>query len=237
MLTNLELCNATYGEIMKNIYFDQKNFSNMGIPLQKLMELNIRVIQRSSFMKPDDLMNIKKPEDIFEKNMHMFIHNSHMALNYMKETFDILENHWLNICQHTEDSAKKAVSQASSAAKKTIKKSMSSAKSIAKKTASKVKVSAKAKPKAKPKATSKVALKAKASVKKKTKAAKPHVAAHSKPTAAKRAKLKMKPITDQPKNRLQAKEVSPTLPRVGGMTEKSNMNDFGLLNKRSNFPS
>lgn len=100
-----------HGENMKNTFFEQKFFSGMEFPLQRLMELNMKTIQSMSYLKPGDLMNIKKPEDLFERNMDMFLQNSHMALNYMRDTFNILENHWLNASKHAEEHVKQAVSK------------------------------------------------------------------------------------------------------------------------------
>ncbi|EHL28983.1 hypothetical protein [Legionella drancourtii] len=197
---------------MKNIYLDQKTFSNMSFPLQKLMELNVKTLQSMSYMKPDDLLNAKKPGDLFERNMDMLIQNTHMILNHMKDTFSIFENHWLNVTQHNEESVKNVVPQASHEAKKTVKKSTSPTKTGAKKMASGVKSSAGVK------APVKAASKAKTNVKKTIKATKP-VMQHSKANVS------------------HAKNVGHSMPKVGAVAEKSAMEDLGLLNKGTHLPN
>ena len=73
LLTNFELCNAAYGGVMKNIYTEQQGFKKIEVPLQQLMELNIKTIERiSTSMRPEDLWSIKKPEDMFNKHMNRF---------------------------------------------------------------------------------------------------------------------------------------------------------------------
>lgn len=132
---------------MKHIYLSEKSFGNVGAPFQKLMELNIKVLRDMTYLKPNDLASIKSPEEIIEKNMNMFIQNNHQLLNYMRDTFHIWENHWLNTSQDIEDNTRKIVKKTKSAAKKVMKKSMPSH-NVAKKTVSGKKTSLKANPKA-----------------------------------------------------------------------------------------
>lgn len=124
---------------MKNEFFEQKMFNSFEAPMQKLMELNAKMMQNLSLMKPMDLLSLKKPEDFFERNMELFIQNSNMTLNYMRETFSILEHHWLNVSRNMEQHTKKAVSEASSVMKKSIKKTTATAKTAAKKATSSAK--------------------------------------------------------------------------------------------------
>lgn len=158
---------------MKNVHFEHPIFNHMEQPLQKLIELNVKTIQKMSYIKPDDLLNIKKPGDFLEKNMNVFIQNSHMVLNYMQDTFNILESHWSQVALNTEESAKKIAKQTVSSVKKTIKKSASSMKSVAQKTASHAKGAVKPSAKVKPEAQ--VAMKKNTSTA--NKAVAPHVSA------------------------------------------------------------
>jgi hypothetical protein len=172
---------------MKNVNFDHKVFSGMEIPLQKLMELNIKTIQGMSYFKTSELMNLKKPEDLFVRNMNVLIQNSQMALNYMKDTFSILESHWFDLSRQTEESAEKVMHHASSAAKKTLQTGSSTMKSAVKKlasTAKKASSSTKAKTAAK-KTASKVVAKSAA---KSTAAKKVASKSAAKPTAKVAAK-------------------------------------------------
>jgi len=64
-------------------------------PVKELMDLNVKALQSLTYMMPTELLTIRKPEEVMEKNMQMFIDNSHAALAYMHNMFDIMERHWL----------------------------------------------------------------------------------------------------------------------------------------------
>ncbi len=132
-VTNLELCNATYGDAMKNQFFDQKIFNNFDAPIQKLMELNVKMMQNLSYMKPLDLLSVKKPEEVFEKQIELFAQNSQMILDYMRTTFSILENHWFNISRNFDQNQQQVMREASDTIEKGAKKVATASKSSAKK--------------------------------------------------------------------------------------------------------
>lgn len=132
-ITNLELCNATYGDAMKNQFFDQKMFNNFDAPVQKLMELNVKMMQNLSYMKPLDLLSVKKPEEYFEKQIELFSQNSQMILDYMRTTFNILENHWFNISRNFDQNQQQMMREASSTIEKGTKKAATASKSTTKK--------------------------------------------------------------------------------------------------------
>lgn len=94
----------------------------MQFPLQKLMELNMKTIQGFSYLKPGEVFAMKKPEELLERNMNMFIQNGHMALNYMRDVFNILEDHWLNVSHRTQEMATEAVKQTMPAVNETMMK-------------------------------------------------------------------------------------------------------------------
>ncbi len=227
--------------LMKNEFFEQKMFNNFEAPMQKLMELNVKMMQ--NLMKPMDLLSLKKPEDIFERNMELFLQNSNMTLNYMRETFSILEHHWFNVPRHMEQNTKKAINETSSAMKKSIKKTTTAAKTAAKKAASSAK---KASPVAK-KASSAVKKASppvkKASVKKNAKAAAPNktsAASKGKPevksASAKPTMMHVKAPTNQnaPKPSMTADS---GMPKAGSMPEKSSaIKDLGIQNMSKNNP-
>ncbi|MCW8407527.1 hypothetical protein OQJ13_00885 [Legionella sp. PATHC035] len=124
---------------MKNQFFEQKIFNNMDAPMQKLMELNVKMMQNLSLLKPMDLFNIKRPEEFFNKNMELFIQNSQMTMDYMRETFNILERHWLNISRDMDQHANEMMNETSSLMTKSTKKVATTTKTAAKKAVSTVK--------------------------------------------------------------------------------------------------
>lgn len=122
--------------LMKSQFFDQKIFNNLENPMQKLMELNVKTMQKLTYMKPVDLWGMKKPEEFLEKQMELLIENSHMALDYLRDTFTILENQWQNVSGNYEQNAKHMFNEVASTAKKSTKKAVSVAKNVAKKATS-----------------------------------------------------------------------------------------------------
>lgn len=120
---------------MKNQFFDQKIFNNVDTPIQKLMELNIKMMQNLSHMKPLDLLSVKKPEEIFEKQIELFAQNSQMILDYMRTTFNILESHWFNVSRNFDQNQQQMMREASATIEKSAKKAATASKSAAKKVA------------------------------------------------------------------------------------------------------
>ncbi len=221
--------------LMKNEFFEQKMFNNFETPIQKLMELNVKMMQNLSLMKPIDLLSLKKPEDIFERNMELFIQNSNMTLNYMRETFSILEHHWFNVPRNMDQYPKKAINEASAAMKKSIKKATATAKTTARKAVSAAKKASPAAKKASPAAK-------KASTQKNAKTAVPSKAAASKgkpevkSAPAKPTMMHAKEPTNQnaPRPNMTADS---GMPKAGTMPEKSGgIKDLGIQNMSKNNP-
>lgn len=132
IVTNLN-CAAQHKEMrMNKEFYDQKIFNDLDLPMQKLMELNVKMMHNLSYMKPMDLFSAKQPQEILQKNLEIFIQNSQMALNYMRDTFNILENHWTHVSSSIDNTLKDKMSEASSAMKKGTKKVSSSANKVAK---------------------------------------------------------------------------------------------------------
>lgn len=234
----------------------------MEFPLQKLMELNIKTMQGFSYMKPGELFSIKKPEELLERNMNMLIRNSHMAIDYMRDTFSILENHWIKVSHRTEDTAKDIIKQATS----TVKKASSSAKKVsstAKKASSTAKKASSPTSKTSSTATSSTAKKS-ASAKPGTKKTAAHTQSAAKPSTKtvvkagekKSAKKASKPgvqhskstmphspqaMKQEPRaadekathNPAENKEHGHSSSKVSPMHDKG----LGLLNKGRNFPN
>lgn len=57
-------------------------------PFQAIADLNVKTLRDLSYLKPEDL---KKPEELFEKQMHVAMENGHKALEYMQKSFQIIE--------------------------------------------------------------------------------------------------------------------------------------------------
>lgn len=210
----------------------------MEFPLQKLMELNIKTMQGFSYMKPGELFSIKKPEELLERNMNMFIRNSHMALDYMHDTFSILENHWIKVSHRTEEAAKDVIKKASSTVKQassTASKAVKQASSIASKAAKPAAKKSAAHTKSAAKPSTKTVAKA-GEKKSEKKAAKP-VVQHNKSTMSHSPQVMKQELraADEKAKHHQAenKEHGHSASKVSPMHDKGP----GLLNKGRNFPN
>ena len=71
-------------------------------PLQALAELNVKTFQGLSSMKPDELTNIKKPEELLEKQIELAVANGRKALDYLEKSFEIFEKTMLSFVQETK---------------------------------------------------------------------------------------------------------------------------------------
>lgn len=85
---------------MLHNYFQQKNLNPLADSFEKpvieLMELNMKTLQNFSYLMPNEILNIRRPEEAMEKNLELFIENSQTALTYMQDMFDIMEKHMLH---------------------------------------------------------------------------------------------------------------------------------------------
>lgn len=78
-------------------------------PFQELAELNVKTVQNFSYLKPEDFSNVKKPEELWEKQIEMVVENGHKALDYMQKSFQIVEKSMLSMLQETKKAGKEAV--------------------------------------------------------------------------------------------------------------------------------
>ncbi len=60
-------------------------------PFLAIAELNMKALQDLSYLKPEEIAQIKKPEDFLEKQMNLAVENGHKALDYMQKSFLIIE--------------------------------------------------------------------------------------------------------------------------------------------------
>lgn len=74
----------------------QENFQTMA-------ELNIKTLQEFSYLKPEDLSQIKKPEELLEKHISLAVENGHKALDYMEKSFQLFEKAMLSVLQEVKN--------------------------------------------------------------------------------------------------------------------------------------
>ncbi|TAL66176.1 MAG: phasin family protein [Legionella sp.] len=94
---------------MNQDYFNQWSelAKKMQEPFQDIMELNIKTLQGLSYLKPEDLTQVKKPEDVLEKQIAIVVDNGHKTLDYMQKSFYIIEHALLNVVEEAKKTVKK----------------------------------------------------------------------------------------------------------------------------------
>ncbi|RUR18542.1 hypothetical protein ELY21_07535 [Legionella sp. km535] len=60
-------------------------------PVNELMELNFKTMQRLTYITPVDFLSVRKPEDILHKNMNALIKNGQTVLDYVQDMFHLFE--------------------------------------------------------------------------------------------------------------------------------------------------
>lgn len=76
-------------------------------PFQAIAELNVKTLQGLNFMKPEEFANVKKPEELLEKQIELAVANGHKALDYMQKAFQIVEKAMLSFVQESKKQAQK----------------------------------------------------------------------------------------------------------------------------------
>ncbi len=71
-------------------------------PFQAIAELNVKTLQGLTYLKPDEFANLKKPEDLLEKQIELAVSNGHKALDYMQKSFQIVEKAMLSAAKETK---------------------------------------------------------------------------------------------------------------------------------------
>ncbi|WP_058533391.1 phasin family protein [Legionella saoudiensis] len=71
-------------------------------PFQAIAELNVKTLQGITYIKPEELANIKKPEELLEKQINLAVENGHKALDYMQKSFQIVEKAMLSLVEEAK---------------------------------------------------------------------------------------------------------------------------------------
>lgn len=77
-------------------------------PLQAMAELNVKTLQGFTFLKPEELATIKKPEELLEKQINITVKNGHIALDYMRDSFQLLEDSMLSLVKEVRNNTQSA---------------------------------------------------------------------------------------------------------------------------------
>ena len=71
-------------------------------PFQAIAELNVKTLQGFTYVKPEEFANVKKPEELLEKQVELAVENGHKALDYMQKSFQIMETAMMSFVQEAK---------------------------------------------------------------------------------------------------------------------------------------
>lgn len=71
-------------------------------PFQAIAELNVKTLQSLTYIKPEELAHLKKPEELLEKQICLAVENGHKALDYLQKSFEIFEKAMLSVVQEVK---------------------------------------------------------------------------------------------------------------------------------------
>lgn len=95
---------------MQTQYFKNISVNPLVKPLNELMELNAKTIQRLTSITPVEFLNVRKPEELLHKNMNAFINNTHTVLDYVQDVFHIFEHYLFDNTNRMVEQTKVVVS-------------------------------------------------------------------------------------------------------------------------------
>ncbi|AYK03139.1 hypothetical protein [Legionella sainthelensi] len=108
---------------MQHFNLNMNSLDILSRPIQQLMELNQKALSNFSYIEPQEFTQIRNPQALLEKNMHIFIGNGHASLEYLHQLFNIMEDAWTDIYRETREKAKDVSHPTQSGTSSAIKKS------------------------------------------------------------------------------------------------------------------
>ena len=90
---------------MNQTYYDKwtETAKKAQLPFQEIMELSAKTLQGFTYLKPEELSNLKKPEELVAKQIKIAATNAHYALDYWQKSFQIFANALLSAVQEAKD--------------------------------------------------------------------------------------------------------------------------------------
>lgn len=71
--------------------------------LQAIAKLNTDALQNISFLKPEQLAQMQKPNQLVQAHLNVFIDNGRKGLDYAKQSFEIFEKAVLSVTDNRSD--------------------------------------------------------------------------------------------------------------------------------------
>ncbi|MCL9683629.1 phasin family protein [Legionella maioricensis] len=78
-------------------------FNKSQEPFHEMAVLNIKTLEGLTYLKPENLTNFKNPEELLNKQIDITFENAHKLLDYMQESFQIIEKAMISLVPESKD--------------------------------------------------------------------------------------------------------------------------------------
>ncbi len=66
-------------------------------PFQDMLDLNVKTLQGLKYLTIEDMSSMKQPGELLNKQVKLMMENSHMTLDYVTQSFQLVENSFLSL--------------------------------------------------------------------------------------------------------------------------------------------
>lgn len=78
-------------------------------PFQEMLDLNVKTLQGLKYLTLDEISSLKQPEELLDKQVELMMKNSHMILDYMTQSFQLLEYALLSLSKQFKENAVQSI--------------------------------------------------------------------------------------------------------------------------------
>lgn len=94
-----------YNQEVFDKYFEAAK--RLEIPFQELADLNAKTLQDMRLLRPEDMFNAQKPQELLDKQIELTLANCRNCINYMQKSYIIFEKSLQKILKETRSAKEK----------------------------------------------------------------------------------------------------------------------------------
>ena len=83
-------------------------------PFQEMQELNIKTLQGLKYLTLEETSSLKQPEELLDKQVKLMMKNSHMILDHMAQSFQLLEHALLSFSKQFKENTVQSIKNSGS---------------------------------------------------------------------------------------------------------------------------
>jgi len=78
-------------------------------PFQEMLDLNVKTLQGLKYLTLEEMSSLKQPEELLDKQVKLMVKNSHMILDYMAQSFQLLEPSLLSLSKQFKENTVQSI--------------------------------------------------------------------------------------------------------------------------------